>query len=118
MLVNSILPEHGVKVEYGVELVSFEQFEDHVAVKLHHLSTGITEEANFKYVVGCDGARSGVRKQLGLGFVGESQTLRFFAADVKLPDFPDNVSCSSDSIEYTYKRSQVWHIWGTTSEFV
>ncbi|KAK7051550.1 hypothetical protein VNI00_004529 [Paramarasmius palmivorus] len=63
---------YGVSIELATELVSFEQSPDYVTVKLLKSSLGTTETHQFDWVVGTDGARSVVRKQLGLSFDGES----------------------------------------------
>jgi 2-polyprenyl-6-methoxyphenol hydroxylase-like FAD-dependent oxidoreductase len=55
-----------VSVRYGCELESFVQDADGVTAKV---STG---EIRAKYLVGCDGGGSVVRKQLGIGMSGEN----------------------------------------------
>lgn len=39
-----------------------------------------------RFIVGCDGAHSAVRKSLGLELVGKTYPTRLFMADVRLPD--------------------------------
>jgi 2-polyprenyl-6-methoxyphenol hydroxylase-like FAD-dependent oxidoreductase len=63
------LAQLGGRVEFGVELAGFTQ--DDGAVRAT-LSNG--ETVNCEYLVGCDGARSVVRKTLGLQLVGETLT--------------------------------------------
>lgn len=101
ILLTTVLPKNGLQVEHGVELISLEQFEDYVAVKLRHLENDLTEEVKYKYVIGCDGGRGAVRKQLGLKFIGESQTQRFVVADVRLPDFPSDVCSFIVSMDFS-----------------
>ncbi|KAL1919209.1 uncharacterized protein VTP21DRAFT_1901 [Calcarisporiella thermophila] len=53
----------GRKVERGVELIEYEQKEDRVIVKVKHKLRGDEEELiEAKYLLGCDGAHSSVRK--------------------------------------------------------
>jgi 2-polyprenyl-6-methoxyphenol hydroxylase-like FAD-dependent oxidoreductase len=58
--------ELGAQVRRGCAVVGFEQEGEGVAVDL---ADG--ERLNSRYLVGCDGARSTVRKLLGVGFPGE-----------------------------------------------
>lgn len=51
---------------------------------------GQTETVRARYVVGCDGARSGVRKSIGLQLVGDSANQAWGVMDVlAVTDFPD-----------------------------
>ncbi len=65
-----LLEEHaidlGAEVRSGCPVVGFEQDDDGVTVEL---ADG--ERLRTRYLVGCDGARSTVRKLLGVGFPGE-----------------------------------------------
>ncbi|KAL0953956.1 hypothetical protein HGRIS_005117 [Hohenbuehelia grisea] len=74
-LLRSHLAKHGVHVEWGTELRSFKQRPDYVDVQLVKTFNGEErpEETRFLYVVGTDGARSVVRKELGLTFLGETR---------------------------------------------
>lgn len=66
-----LLAEHaialGAQVRRGCAVAGFEQDDDGVTVEL---ADG--ERLRARYLVGCDGARSPVRKLLGVGFPGES----------------------------------------------
>ena len=64
-----------------------------VTVRLERLDgprKGQTEIVRARYVVGCDGARSGVRKALGLSLAGGSANQAWGVMDVlAITDFPD-----------------------------
>ncbi|MFF0343165.1 FAD-dependent monooxygenase [Kribbella sp. NPDC004875] len=68
-VVVRLLEEHaiglGAEVRRGAAVVDFAQDDDGVTVEL---SDG--EEVRCRYLVGCDGSRSTVRKVLGVGFPG------------------------------------------------
>ncbi|TCO65827.1 FAD-dependent oxidoreductase [Actinocrispum wychmicini] len=66
------LRQSGVRVEFGVELVSFAQSDSSVVASV----PGETIEA--KYMVGCDGGRSVTRKALGVAFDGETAAEQLF----------------------------------------
>lgn len=69
-VVNHLLEEHaielGAQVRGGCAVAGFEQDDEGVTVEL---ADG--ERLRSRYLVGCDGARSTVRKLLGVGFPGE-----------------------------------------------
>jgi 2-polyprenyl-6-methoxyphenol hydroxylase-like FAD-dependent oxidoreductase len=80
-----ILGQHltslGIKVERPVELIYLRKCADSIDVELK-LSDGRTQDATFRYVVGCDGAHSVVRKSLGIGFEGDRFPVQFMLGDV------------------------------------
>ena len=75
--------ELGGTVERGIELVGFSANECGVDVKLRD-AVGHTTETSVDYVVGCDGANSRVRHDLGLPFVGQPYPQDWLLADVEL----------------------------------
>ncbi|KAH9911762.1 monooxygenase [Fomitopsis serialis] len=66
----------GGTVEYGTELRGFEQHPDHIEATLvtKDGEKDKTETLASHWLVGTDGARGVVRKQLGLSFIGETRT--------------------------------------------
>ncbi|KAG1872119.1 FAD binding domain-containing protein [Suillus tomentosus] len=74
-LLDVILRRHLEKfscsVEMGTELRSFEQSDEGVTAVL--AKNGISETFDTKWIIGADGAKSIVRKQLGLTFLGETR---------------------------------------------
>lgn len=73
------LSEFGIDVERGVEVVGFEQTTDKVTVRL---AGGGTVMA--RYLVGCDGGRSTVRKALGVSFEGTGGIEGMLLGDVSV----------------------------------
>ncbi|MCX5388563.1 FAD-dependent monooxygenase [Streptomyces sp. NBC_00094] len=71
----------GVAVERGTELVSFSQ-DQHGVTAVLRTADGTEEEVRARYLVGCDGAHSVVRKQLGLTFEGGAFPEEYMLADV------------------------------------
>ncbi|KAG4433439.1 hypothetical protein IFR05_011085 [Cadophora sp. M221] len=78
----------GSAVEWGVKATEVEQDESGVSVALQR-SDGKDTDREFetiraKYVVGCDGAHSIVRKSSGLSFEGGAYPQDFILADVRM----------------------------------
>lgn len=71
-VLNDRAEELGVDIRRGVEMSSFCQFEEHVEVTTVDLNTGAKTTLSASYLIGCDGARSGVRKQSGIEFPGNT----------------------------------------------
>ncbi|WP_418960697.1 FAD-dependent monooxygenase [Streptomyces tritici] len=86
-----VLEEHlggfGTRVERGAELVAFEQDEEGVTARLAWARAGggaTEEEVRCRYLVGCDGAHSTVRKGLGLAFEGGAFPESYLLGDVRV----------------------------------
>jgi 2-polyprenyl-6-methoxyphenol hydroxylase-like FAD-dependent oxidoreductase len=65
-----------VSVRYGHEFVEFAETEAGVTVDVRRLD-GSVEKIRTRYLVGCDGGASFVRKQLGIKLSGEANLLKF-----------------------------------------
>ncbi|MGH8852934.1 MAG: FAD-dependent oxidoreductase [Telluria sp.] len=72
----------GVPVWRRTELVDFEERDDHVVARLRRADGGDLQ-VEARYLAGCDGARSTVRRQLGTGFPGGTYDHIFYVADVQ-----------------------------------
>ncbi|TFK39697.1 FAD binding domain-containing protein [Crucibulum laeve] len=102
-ILRAHLEKYGCHVEIATELHSFEQHESHVTAHLVHDNgeKQVTETANFPWLIGADGARSIVRKQLGLSFLGETRTgENIVLGDIYVKEGLD---------------SEFWHNWGDAS---
>ncbi|CAM5772187.1 Flavin-dependent monooxygenase [Labrys miyagiensis] len=75
------LSRHGLAVERGVALEGLEIGKAGTAVRLRR-ANGEIEEAQYRFVVGCDGAHSAVRKAAGIRFEGEAYPWPFMLGDV------------------------------------
>jgi 2-polyprenyl-6-methoxyphenol hydroxylase-like FAD-dependent oxidoreductase len=88
------LAELGGAVEFGTTLGGFEQSDDGVSATL--VKGGETETITARWLVGCDGGRSTVRKQAGIAFEGETrEAVRMLVADVEV-----------DGLD-----RDAWHMW-------
>jgi 2-polyprenyl-6-methoxyphenol hydroxylase-like FAD-dependent oxidoreductase len=72
----------GVRVERNTELVSLAQREFGVGARLR--TADRVEEVEADWLLGCDGAHSTVREQLGISFSGATYPEHFVLADVKV----------------------------------
>jgi 2-polyprenyl-6-methoxyphenol hydroxylase-like FAD-dependent oxidoreductase len=75
------LMHQGVEVEWNTSLIDFKHDSTKVEAVLQKGSN--SENAEFKYICGCDGARSRVRQVLDLQFPGGTYENMFYVADIK-----------------------------------
>jgi 2-polyprenyl-6-methoxyphenol hydroxylase-like FAD-dependent oxidoreductase len=82
------LAELGHVPRYGCALVDFEQDEGGVTARVA-VGEGLPQQRiRARYLVGADGGRSDVRKQLGIDFPGKTLGVRAVVADVTLTGLP------------------------------
>ncbi|WSR03654.1 FAD-dependent monooxygenase [Streptomyces sp. NBC_01210] len=81
-LLEEYVASLGTAIERDTELLSFNQDTDGVTARLGTAS-GAVEEVRARYLIGCDGAHSIVRKGLGLGFEGGALPEGYMLADVE-----------------------------------
>jgi 2-polyprenyl-6-methoxyphenol hydroxylase-like FAD-dependent oxidoreductase len=72
----------GIEVERRTELVDFTDHGDHISARFQR-ADGETGACEARYIVGCDGARSTVRKGMGADFPGGSYRQLFYVADIE-----------------------------------
>jgi 2-polyprenyl-6-methoxyphenol hydroxylase-like FAD-dependent oxidoreductase len=82
-LLENHLCQLGGTVERGTELVDFLQQDDGVEVHLRDRE-GRSLEVFARWLVGCDGAHSRIRNELGVQFVGDALEESFAVADVRV----------------------------------
>lgn len=82
-LLVDYLSAHKKSVEWESEFTYFEQNKNSVAV-YYKDNTGQQQKIEAEYLVGCDGASSVIRHQMGLSFEGDTVPKIFYVADVKL----------------------------------
>lgn len=83
-LLSDNLIEHNHSIHWNYEFVSFTEKQNNIDVELKNSVTNEILIVNTKYLVGCEGARSPIRHQLGLTFEGGTYENKFFVADTVL----------------------------------
>ncbi len=78
--------ELGVRVRRSSEVTGIRQDETGVEVELGAADATLRA----RYLVGCDGGRSSVRKLAGIDFPGTPATMTAMVGDVELPDLPED----------------------------
>ena len=83
LILSGWVEELGVPIRYGTEVSGLTQDDHGVDVRL---ADG--ERLRARYVVGCDGGRSLVRKSAGIEFAGSDATVSNLVAEVEFADQP------------------------------
>ncbi|MEU7967233.1 rifampin monooxygenase [Streptomyces sp. NPDC049097] len=100
---DRLLAEHatelGAEIRRGCALVGLSQDEDGVTVEL---ADGT--RLHSRYLVGCDGGRSTVRKLLGVGFPGEPSRVETLLGEVELTAPPEELAAVMAEVRKTQFR--------------
>ena len=106
-----LLTEHavelGVEIRRGRELVGLSQDEDGVTAEL---ADGTRLRS--RYLVGCDGGRSTVRKLLGVAFPGEPAKIEWLLGEMEVTTPPEEVAAVVAEI----RKTQKWFGLGPSGE--
>jgi 2-polyprenyl-6-methoxyphenol hydroxylase-like FAD-dependent oxidoreductase len=98
-----LLAEHaieaGAEVRRGCELVGLSQDDQGVTAEL---ADGTRLRS--RYLVGCDGGRSTVRKLLGVGFPGEPTKFETLLGEMEVTDSPESVAAVVAEVRKTQLR--------------
>jgi rifampicin monooxygenase len=111
-LLNERALELGAEIRRGCEVVGLSQDEDGVTVELASGGTPANEgvagggstHLRSRYLVGCDGGRSVVRKGIGVGFPGEPATVETLLGDMEMTDDPATVAAVVEEVRRTQLR--------------
>ncbi|KZB86146.1 FAD-dependent monooxygenase [Amycolatopsis regifaucium] len=103
-----LLEEHaselGAEIRRGRAATGFEQDDDGVTVEL---SDG--ELLRTRYLIGCDGARSTVRKLLGVGFPGEPSRNDALMGEMKVGVPPEEIAATMAGLPEPTRRFWLRH---------
>jgi 2-polyprenyl-6-methoxyphenol hydroxylase-like FAD-dependent oxidoreductase len=77
VVLERLLATEAITCRLGTELTGFEKTDSGVAVRVRPAEGGPEEVITCQYLVGCDGARSQVRRQLGISYEGEEEETGF-----------------------------------------
>ncbi|WP_432587955.1 rifampin monooxygenase [Streptomyces sp. HD1123-B1] len=98
-LLNERALELGAEIRRGHEVTGLSQDEDGVTVDL---ADGTRLRS--RYLVGCDGGRSTVRKRLGVGFPGQPATVETLLGEMEMTEDPATVAAVVAEVRRTQLR--------------
>ena len=102
-IVVRLLADHavglGAQIRHGCAVAGLAQDDEGVTVEL---AGG--EQIRSRYLVGCDGARSTVRKLLGVGFPGEPARTETLMGEMEVGVAPEEIAATVSAISETTRR--------------
>lgn len=112
-ILRRYLEKTGGAVDWRNEFVGYR--EEAAGLRVEVKSRNRSEEFGCRYLVGCDGAHSGVRKATGLEFQGAAYQQNWYLADVSLepqldPRFMHLFLCSTGPIIIFPLPENVWRV--------
>ncbi len=90
--------ELGAQIRRGHEVTGVEQDDDGVTVEL---ADGARLRS--RWLAGCDGGRSLVRRLLGVGFPGEPAQTEWLLAEIEVTTPPDELAAVADEVRKTHR---------------
>jgi 2-polyprenyl-6-methoxyphenol hydroxylase-like FAD-dependent oxidoreductase len=75
----------GLTLRHRTRLEGFSQDEAGITARLHDMDSGETQTLRAKYLVGCDGGRSGVRRGIGARMQGDAVVQRVQSTYIRAP---------------------------------
>ncbi|MFI1168990.1 rifampin monooxygenase [Streptomyces sp. NPDC020801] len=95
--------ELGAEIRRGCEVVGLSQSDDAAAAGVTvELADGT--QLRSRYLVGCDGGRSAVRRELGVGFPGEPAKVETLLGDMEMSEDPATVAAVVAEVRKTQLR--------------
>jgi 2-polyprenyl-6-methoxyphenol hydroxylase-like FAD-dependent oxidoreductase len=109
-VIVDLLEEHaielGAQIRRGWAVAGFEQDDEGVTVELANqgVADGGGERLRARYLVGCDGGRSTVRKRLGVGFPGEPSRTETLMGEMEVGVPQEEIAAKVTEIHETHKQ--------------
>ena len=86
VILDYIAEQPTTDLRFQWRLLDFVDDGDRVTCRVEELTTGRVETVETSFLVGCDGGRSTVRRQLGIGYEGTSSLASFVSVYFRAPD--------------------------------
>jgi 2-polyprenyl-6-methoxyphenol hydroxylase-like FAD-dependent oxidoreductase len=108
ILRNFALTHPGVEIRYRTRLESFEDMGAGVVAEIVDLDSGRRERIEADYLVGCDGATSAIRSQLGIELTGQGTLGHPVHLFFRAPDFLKRVGKAEGTFFLAIDRGGLW----------
>lgn len=110
VLFSSAVETHGVTIINRSEFLGFEQ--DHEALTAHvlDLGSGARLTVRARFLIGCEGARSLVRRAIGAKLTGDEVIQRVQSSYIRAPDLIDRVTKPDAWMSYLYNPQRAGNL--------
>ncbi|MGW5867803.1 rifampin monooxygenase [Streptomyces sp. NPDC055239] len=105
-LLNERAVELGTEIRRGCEVVALSQTEERTGDGAAGVTVGLADGTHLRsrYLVGCDGGRSTVRKLLGVGFPGRPATVETLLGEMEVTEDPATIASVVEEVRKTQLR--------------
>lgn len=100
-----------VALDFGWRVTGFVERTDHVEIAAERVSDGAPRRVTARYLVGCDGPRSTIRKLLDIHYEGESEADRPYMSGKQL-----SVYFRSPAVYDLVPHKRAWQYWSVNPE--
>jgi len=111
ILYDEVLNRTRIDVRFGHEFEEFKEINGGVTAKIRDLSTSTNYYVSAKYLVGADGGRSKVRRQLGVEYEGEGGVVRQMMGGAMQATY-----FTAERSDQWLKLNKSWQYWIITSD--
>ena len=106
VLLDEAKRHKSVVMNFDWRVTGFAEHEDHVEVAAERVADGAQRRATAQFLVGCDGPRSTVRRQLDLHYDGQAQEDRPFMSGRQLTTY-----LRAPAVYDIVKHKRAWQYW-------
>ncbi len=99
-----------IRILSRTSIDSFVQGEDGIEARARDLDTGETIEIESRYLIGCDGGRSGVRRAIGSRLVGDEVIQRVQSSYIRAPGLIDLITPPAAWMSYLYNPDRAGNL--------
>ncbi len=106
VLHNEAEKHRSVTLQFGWRVTSFAEADDHVIVDAERVADGAKRRVTAAFLIGCDGPRSTVRKQLDIHYDGEADVDRPYMSGKQLTTY-----LRAPAVYDRVKFKRAWQYW-------
>ncbi len=100
----------GVTVLNRTRVADFVQHADRVEVRLESLDHARAQHVAARYLVGCDGGRSGIRRQIGARLAGDEVIQRVQSSYIRAPALLERITPPAAWMSYLYNPQRAGNL--------
>ncbi len=111
VLLSEARRHRSIALDFGWRVTGFTERADHVEVSAERVADGARRRVSGAYLVGCDGPRSTVRKQLDIRYDGESEADRPYLSGRQLSNY-----IRAPAVYDMVPHKRAWQYWSINPE--
>jgi 2-polyprenyl-6-methoxyphenol hydroxylase-like FAD-dependent oxidoreductase len=110
VLFRHAVQTRGITVLNRTRAEGVRQYPDRVELTARELDTGRTRLIECRYLVGCDGGKSGIRRQIGARLEGDELIQRVQSSYIRAPELRDLITPPAAWMSYIYNPERAGNL--------